>query len=409
MRSFFVSQSFTFKGNSSKAEVMRDLYQPKRCNQNTITTGQALLGSIAFAAEHDKSFFISRSKQSPTFNGLHTPTIVRFIDKLVTSGFVELVKLGNQSAALISEYRVTRAFKDWIVAKQIEWQIAQGHNFTYWKDSKDRRHVVKRKNTPARTHNIKVMENKAVFDYTTDDGKRGKHYPYVQQIFIGSKLDKLGRFYPLGSTLSKAERSRCTYQGQRTIEIDYTSLHFAILYHFEGLRLDSDPYQIDGFTRKVNKVLALNLINCSSERGFLSGVRASQRANGKTYRTPIKGEFDRNGKQKYLSHETWGWNGTESILKGVDVSLWLDKFKSQHKAIQGHFHSEDLSLRLQRYDSVMMEMILDELDKLPYYVPAILVHDSVRVPAQHAPELQVIMDKVSRQYLGYTAPTKKTY
>ncbi len=381
MKSIFLKLGYSLKCESGELpDFYTDTVTLRRPNGGDYGHFKSLIGFLACCADHDWQAVISRKRDNIILGFPYRATNA-IVDQLVDRGFLRLAVKGSKKNEMRSEYAPTELFKDHLVKWRIKWMLDSGHNFTYWKDSKGNKRPDRRKKTPARTHNAYMLEHGFVFGYTDADGNRKIYQNYVSQVFIGSKRNLLGRFYPLGSSLTKEERATLTIDDQQTIELDYKSLHFAMLYHFEGLDAPDDCYQIDDFNRKVSKALALALINSKSERAFLQGAKSSQRARASKY--TVGGE----------TFDTWGWNGTESILKGVDVSLWLERFKTKHSVIQGHFHSEDLSLRLQNLDSLLITFIMKELQALD--IPYMTVHDSVLVQDQFSMELQFSMERAS--------------
>ena len=73
-----------------------------------------------------------------------------------------------------------------------------------------------------------------------------------------------GRFYALGGgwqSMKKELRKRIMIGGEPVVEIDFKTLHPAILYAQADARLPADAYAVDGWPRALVKVALLVLIN----------------------------------------------------------------------------------------------------------------------------------------------------
>jgi hypothetical protein len=162
----------------------------------------------------------------------------------------------------------------------------------------------------------------------------------LRRIFNHSRFDRGGRFYGgWWQTIPSRFRRRITVNCVPTIEVDYSTLHPAMLYAEEGLHLPGDAYAIDGIDprhRKLIKKTLLRLINATADQNI-------------------------ERPREHALPEGWTWQDVQQAL--------IEK----HQPIARHLRS-GAGLRLMRKDSdiaaqVMRNMHLRNLPVLP-------VHDS---------------------------------
>ena len=79
------------------------------------------------------------------------------------------------------------------------------------------------------------------------------------------KLELGGRFYaPDWQQIPKADRARITIDGSPTVEQDFKTLHWNMIYAEAGLQLEGDPYLITGYARDTIKALSFVILNSDS-------------------------------------------------------------------------------------------------------------------------------------------------
>jgi hypothetical protein len=207
--------------------------------------------------------------------------------------------------------------------------------------------------------------------------------PWLKRLF-NLNMDLGGRFYGHYQQIPSAERKRILIDGERTVELDYKSLHIALLYSLEGLPLTSDPYVIDGHEDERNtfKSITLCLVNSENLGSFKANITRS--GNLKVQQT-FKNYTDRRQHYEYL--RALGLKAKvpkkpkvieKGFIKHIPLnakggellSLLMDK----HEPIAHHFGTKDIGLKLQKLDSELMANSLDKLDG----IPCLPVHDSIR-------------------------------
>ena len=82
----------------------------------------------------------------------------------------------------------------------------------------------------------------------------------LTRVFSKGAFELGGRLYAPIQNYTKDNRKYYHFDGDPTIEIDYSSIHPHMLYHKEVLEFDGDdPYTIEGFDRGAVK-LAFNIM-----------------------------------------------------------------------------------------------------------------------------------------------------
>ena len=207
--------------------------------------------------------------------------------------------------------------------------------------------------------------------------------PWLKRLF-NRNMDLGGRFYGHYQNIPSFDRRRIRIDGEVTVELDYKSLHIALLYALEGLSVAGDPYLIDGYEdkRSAFKSMCLRLVNSDDLKSFEANITRSGNPN-------VQRDFDRYKvrREQYEYLKSLGLKATEpskpmSIRKGFIENIpeggkggdYLQLILSRHKPIAHHFGTKNIGLRLQKMDSELIALVLDTLKT----IPCLPVHDSIR-------------------------------
>ncbi len=181
-----------------------------------------------------------------------------------------------------------------------------------------------------------------------------------------------GRFYG-GWWLSipSEYRSRIRINGKKTIELDYSAMHFYMMYAEKGLAIPiGDPYTLDGIERKKAKLALNTALNASSKSKAISAIKSNQ--------WPEKTK--------------------------TEVTDILDKLLNKHKAISEFFYTGK-GLELQFNDSQVAESVMLSMWNR-HGIVVLPVHDSFIVPAASIDDLKAEMLTSFKEITGYTAKMK---
>jgi hypothetical protein len=188
----------------------------------------------------------------------------------------------------------------------------------------------------------------------------------MTRIFSNGSFDECGRVFSPIQNYKKETRKYIYFDGEPTIEIDYSSFHAHILYHRDGLEFaGDDPYLIEGFDRDLVKV-AFNIM------------------------------LNRKGS-----------GNTESAVSTISYELNIDKFAAKeleaetlklHGKISKHFNT-GVGLKLQRLDSDIAISVIDYfIHKLKR--PIIGVHDSFIVSVRDTESLILLMADYYKEHVN---------
>jgi hypothetical protein len=188
----------------------------------------------------------------------------------------------------------------------------------------------------------------------------------MTRIFSNGSLDVGGRLFSPIQNYRKETRKYIYFDGEPTIEIDYSSFHAHMLYHKEGLEFaGDDPYVIEGFDRDLVKVAFNIMLNRKGSGNTKSAVSTI------SYQLNI---------DKYAAKEL-----EEEILK-------------LHGKISKHFNT-GVGLKLQRLDSDIALSVIDYfIDNLKR--PIIGIHDSFIVSVRDTETLILLMADYYKEHVN---------
>jgi hypothetical protein len=192
------------------------------------------------------------------------------------------------------------------------------------------------------------------------------------RIFNNDSFEDGGRFYRgWWQEILSDYRKYITIDGQDTVEIDYSAMHFYIMYAEQGLSIPTgDPYTFDGYNRKDIKI-ALNIaINAESEKAGVIAIK----------------------------------NGIWPEKSYADVKAILELIIERHNPIASYFFSGK-GVRLQYLDSKVAEIVMLNLLNVNQIV-ALPVHDSFIVIKEHKPYLLHQMKKCFKEIVEVDAKVK---
>jgi hypothetical protein len=206
----------------------------------------------------------------------------------------------------------------------------------------------------------------------------GQHNKFVRRIFSRGSWNMHGRFYggwwqQIGSEL----RRHIFINGNPTIEVDFKSMHVALLNAQLGAKVIYDPYEVDvslfpeldrQVVRSWNKKLVLTAINAKDRTSTYSAFRSDAK----------KGS-------------------PEKLLKNPQLAQLLDAFILKNPHLSEYLCS-DQGIKLMHKDSQIASDIMNTLtDK---GIPVLTVHDSFIVQRHHFSELRIAMVMASLKHCG---------
>lgn len=175
-----------------------------------------------------------------------------------------------------------------------------------------------------------------------------------------------GRFYGMGTSwqnIVSEARKTLTIDGESVVELDYKTLHPAILYAEAGQRMPADCYRIGNWPRDLVKVAMLTLINATTEHKARFSIAHSD----------LMAQLAEPGSQ-------------DALQLAADL---IDAIKRMHEPIARSFHS-DAGARLMRIDSDIADAVMN-ITVTRKGIVTLPVHDSFLVPASKRDELEEAM------------------
>jgi len=188
----------------------------------------------------------------------------------------------------------------------------------------------------------------------------------LTRVFSKGAFELGGRLYAPIQNYTKDNRKYYHFDGDPTIEIDYSSIHPHMLYHKEELEFDGDdPYTIEGFDRGAVKLAFNIMLN-----------RKAVGANKSAAKT--------------ISKEV---GCDEDAAEALEAAI-----QALHSPIAHHFNT-GVGLTLQRLDSDIALSVIDQF-VITLKRPILCVHDSFIVSVRDTESLILAMESSYRQLLG---------
>ena len=180
----------------------------------------------------------------------------------------------------------------------------------------------------------------------------------LTRVFSKGAFELGGRLYAPIQNYTKDNRKYYHFDGDPTIEIDYSSIHPHMLYHKEELEFDGDdPYTIEGFDRGAVKLAFNIMLN-----------RKAVGANKSAAKT--------------ISKEV---GCDEDAAEALEAAI-----QALHSPIAHHFNT-GVGLTLQRLDSDIALLVIDQF-VVTMKRPILCVHDSFIVSVRDTESLILTME-----------------
>ena len=245
-------------------------------------------------------------------------------------------------------------------------------------------------------HDIRVMDIKLI--------------PFAKRVF-NRKHTLGGRIYADWELLSKGERAQIKIDGEKTVELDYSTIHYRILYAQEGATLTGDPYIVDGYDRDTIKRVSLVMLNSES---LVSLCRQITRSGN----PEIKAMFSsyRQKRETYVNLKSRGLaveqpykpkaldGFIEGIPDGTQGKPLLAMLMQRHDPIAHRLGTPDIGISLQFADSQVMMQCVNEATALG--IPVLPVHDSLICQARHKGLIYGIMREAFKAQYGQEIEVK---
>jgi len=246
-----------------------------------------------------------------------------------------------------------------------------------------------------------------------------RDFPAFGTRVFNRTIDLGGRYYANYQSTPSNDRKRIKINHKKTIELDYKSLHFNLLYCMANIQLKGDPYLVDGFDRTTIKVISFQLLNTEGEKGLselarmitLSGTEKQIKAvtdydvKRGIYERLVKRNLriDPPNKPKNVKYHI------DCVPVGTDGKKLIKALRERHQVISEFIGSKDIGLKLQNMDSNIMKDVMSEATARK--IPLLFIHDSCICDYEQRNEIKEIMIKAFNDKTGFnikvTQPKKK--
>ena len=200
---------------------------------------------------------------------------------------------------------------------------------------------------------------------------------YIYRKFWNNDYNLHGRYYGgFWQGIPSAWRQRITINNQRTTELDYTNMHFAMLYHEKGLKMDlsEDLYDFSAKVpawekrqyRKECKLVMNYMLNCEDRKQVIKVINNNKKEIPK-------------------------------VPRGFTWETFIDFLLKENEPIKDAFYSNQ-GIRLMFQDSRIVERLLKWGVKEDICI--LSVHDSFIVKKQHEYKLLFKMHGVYEELIG---------
>lgn len=201
------------------------------------------------------------------------------------------------------------------------------------------------------------------------------HDKFIRRIFNNRSWLDGGRFYGgEWQRWSSFDRSKILLNGEKTVEVDYSGLHFILVYALIGVdywkEVGSDPYELEEFkgnklVRDFFKVVSLILLNAKDEVSALKAINEEVR----------------------FKHPTQ-WKGLKKFE--LDYKELIEDFKQQHpQLVEGGYLMSGIGVMLQGIDAYIAELVIN------WFVnenrPVLCIYDSFIVIKDNKEVLESVM------------------
>lgn len=334
--------------------------------------GAAIVIAAVEAALSGKAVSYSRSSDYYTNANRHPlMTLKRVrsqVDMLAAAGWITHYKQAPGCRGWQSAFEATPELVDavgYIMQGQTRLKLEQPRHLTILRDAEGKPMDFKPTREIDRRDRRTAGFNEAISwaEIVTMDGM---NLACPMARIYNQSMDRGGRYYGMGTSwqnIKSEARKALTIDGEPVVELDFKTLHPAILYAEAGVPMPADCYAIGNWPRDLVKVAMLTLINAPTISKARFSIAHSDRM----------AQLAEPGSQ-------------EAMQRASDL---IDAIKRKHAPISGAFHS-DAGARLMRIDSDIAEAVMCNLIARKGIV-TLPVHDSFLVPASKRDELEEAM------------------
>lgn len=370
-----------------------------------------LLANLLYASSHGKSVLYDRANHKRSVIQLN---IIKFLSgKLLIADSQQPKNMNGNSSFIIAMPELTNllnAHKAIIANSKKEFKplILRDKQKKELSTNKLERHQKGKYNALIRgveLHNTYWQSNAVTLN-------KKVVVPFLHRVF-NLNLELGGRFYGHHQELPSDSRKLLLFNGKPTTELDYSSLHIAILYAWQGVEMMGDPYKfkIDNtneyYDRNAVKRIFLRLVNVKSLKSLEAVIELSSKQYNKArydkYKAARKA-FDICAGKGLVTRQPKPPYFKDFFIKNIPDDFNAKQFildlKKRHSAIADLLGSENIGLKLQRADSELMNNIMVDLYDRKTPIPCLPVHDSLVCRRSNSELIRLTMQHHFMQKFG---------
>lgn len=340
-----------------------------------------LLANLFYASGNGKGVLYDRMSSK------RDSVVIKSIDYLLEVGLIaSMVQPSNDKGCC-----------SYVIALPELVSLLKSHNVKITNDEESFDPLIIRDKNKRKMSTLQLRRNKRIYgdligavkmhnDYWNDNRvtlNTKPVLPFLHRVFNTSH-SLGGRFYGDYQNSPKVDRARFLFNGKPTVELDYSSLHIAMLYAWSGVALIGDPYTIKGFDRDAVKSIFLHLVNtkdlASLKRMITTSATAKAKEQAKAYKK-ARHEFEIRASKGLKASKPVKPNIVKYHIKnipgGFKAKAFIEALLERHGAIKHLLGSDDIGLKLQRADSELVSNLLTNLYSRKKPIPVLPVHDSL--------------------------------
>jgi len=218
--------------------------------------------------------------------------------------------------------------------------------------------------------------------------------PVMKAVFNRGSFLRGGRLYSGRNGwqhLNSLDRMSITFDGQPTVEGDFSAYHITMLYGMEGLELPFKPYDavaLDFGNITLKPLVKKMMLAAINTRSDVQTVEVMKKGRAK-----LKKKKEING---------WRDKSDDDLYEQLNQSeeFWWDmlyRIKTIHAPISKYLCSDKGGSLMNLDSKIMMDILLQHIDA---GIPCLPVHDSLIFPAQTKDWSQSVMEATYTKRMG---------
>jgi len=392
--SFWIDQQKTFKNEEIfnkiwdllKIDCRQGISKYKECVKSVIANLNVAESRKHYIRYSNKAIHYSQMRKEKKADWYTARILTYVIDCFEKAGFIEIIAGYCNSFTGVTKspmFRPLDTFKELVGVLEYELKPLRDYvrlknsdglivDFTECKESKKAYRIARKwfnllNEQPITNDDIIPEDVQYLF-------KGNTLIPTEPKIIYSDNFKKEGRFYSTVCNLpnknERKVRESLKINGNKTIELDFKSMHPNILLHMEGKQSSSTVYTIPDNHKDLVKIIVLTAINCKDINVLCKAVRKKVSDDGM--------RFD--------------YKLTDDVI--LDL---FEKWCKEYPMLV-EYMNKNMGLKLMFIDGQICLDVLDYFNKKN--ILCLSIHDSFRIEEKYMKELEEVMKRVYRKHTG---------